>query len=121
MSECTCWVKYPNESHKHKSGKWKCVDNYECIRDLETIPLKGLPFPKYLCKTKCIMKGAQDMTINKSITVSLTTEEMAFIKWLADRDKVNVARELRQIFYTELGELIDLYDEERQQESEAVK
>ena len=58
---------------------------------------------------------------NKSITVKLTADEIDFITWLADRDKVSIARELRQIFYTELGELIDLYDEERQQESEAVK
>ena len=32
--DCYCWCKYPNEHHKHKNGKWKCVDKYECIRDL---------------------------------------------------------------------------------------
>ena len=33
--ECSCWVKYPNPNHKKKNGKWKCVDDYECIRDLQ--------------------------------------------------------------------------------------
>ena len=32
--ECHCWVPYPNESHKNKNGTWKCVDKYECVRDL---------------------------------------------------------------------------------------
>lgn len=32
--DCHCWCKYPNEHHKHKNGKWKCVDDYECVRDL---------------------------------------------------------------------------------------
>lgn len=47
---------YPNECHRHKNGKWKCVDRYKNIRPLETIDL-GLPFPKYVRKTKCITKG----------------------------------------------------------------
>lgn len=37
MSECSCWVKYPNPMHKGKNGKWKCVDDYECIQDLQTV------------------------------------------------------------------------------------
>ena len=32
--DCHCWLHYPNERHKHKNGKWKCVDDYECVRDL---------------------------------------------------------------------------------------
>ncbi len=32
--DCHCWMPYPNKYHKHKNGKWKCVDKYECIRDL---------------------------------------------------------------------------------------
>lgn len=32
--QCSCWVHYPNESHKKKNGTWKCVDRYECVRDL---------------------------------------------------------------------------------------
>lgn len=34
MAKCSCWHKYPNELHKKPSGKWKCVDDYQCIRDL---------------------------------------------------------------------------------------
>lgn len=60
------------------------------------------------------------MATNKRITVALTPEEMDFITWLAKRDKVSVGRELRQIFYTELRELIDLYEEERKQEQTGV-
>ena len=54
MTECTCYMQYPNECHKHKNGKWKCVDNYECIRPLEEIKLAGLPFPRVIRKTKCV-------------------------------------------------------------------
>lgn len=50
---CTCWVEYPNKSHMQKSGKWKCVDRFKNIRQLEIIPLKGLPFPKFVRKTMC--------------------------------------------------------------------
>ena len=56
MTECTCWVKYPNENHRFKNGRWKCVDKYVCIRDLEVEPLPGLPFPKYWRKTKCVRR-----------------------------------------------------------------
>ena len=61
MTECTCWVPYPNRSHLKPSGKWKCTDCYENVRQLETIPLKGLPFPKYIHKTKCIRKGSENI------------------------------------------------------------
>lgn len=27
--DCSCYMPYPNERHRHKNGKWKCVDNYE--------------------------------------------------------------------------------------------
>lgn len=59
------------------------------------------------------------MIIKKTITVALDAEEMDFIIWLAERDNVSVAKELRQIFYTELRALTDLYDEERKREREA--
>lgn len=35
MTRCSCWCKYPNEAHKKRNGKWKCVDSYRCIRDKE--------------------------------------------------------------------------------------
>lgn len=35
MTRCSCWIKYPNDSHKKLNGKWKCVDCYRCIRDTD--------------------------------------------------------------------------------------
>lgn len=32
--ECSCWIEYPNELCKRKNT-WKCVDKYECIKQLE--------------------------------------------------------------------------------------
>lgn len=67
MGYCTCYMDYPNTCHIHKNGKWKCVDDYECIRNIEQIELKGLPFPRVLRKTKCIRKGermSKDEIIN---------------------------------------------------------
>lgn len=28
---CHCWCEYPNDNHKRKNGKWKCVDSYEYV------------------------------------------------------------------------------------------
>lgn len=52
MSNCSCWVKYPNESYKCKNGKWKCVDNHYCVHDLEAI--KNKCGGTYYRKTKCL-------------------------------------------------------------------
>lgn len=30
--QCTCYKPYPNESHKRKNGKWKCVDNFRPVK-----------------------------------------------------------------------------------------
>ena len=54
----------------------------------------------------------------KNIKVYLTESEIKFVKWLAKRDNITPARELRQIFYTELNALVTLYDEEFKKESE---
>ena len=54
----------------------------------------------------------------KNIKVYLTESEINFVKWLAKRDNITPARELRQIFYTELNALVTLYDEEFKNESE---
>ena len=54
----------------------------------------------------------------KNIKVYLTESEINFVKWLAKRDNITPARELRQIFYTELNALVTLYDEEFKKESE---
>lgn len=72
MTFCTCWAEYPNKSHLLKNGKWKCVDKYKCVRPLKTIPLKGLPFPKYVCKTKCEQIESEDnMTREENIRAIL--------------------------------------------------
>lgn len=47
--QCSCYVEYPNENHKFKSGKWKCVDRYEKCEDWKP---KGI----YNCKTHCRLK-----------------------------------------------------------------
>ena len=54
--QCSCYMPYPNECHKNKNGKWKCVDKYNNISQLEAIPIKGLPYPKYVRKTWCCKK-----------------------------------------------------------------
>ena len=50
--------------------------------------------------------------INRSVKVTLTADEYNFIKWLAKRDKVKITTELKQIFYTEFGELWGLFESE---------
>ena len=30
--QCSCYMPYPNECHKNKNGKWKCVDKYRPIK-----------------------------------------------------------------------------------------
>jgi len=60
MCECSCWVNYPNPMHKNRNGKWKCVDNYECVNDLEVIETKiGLTAVKR--KTHCRKKESISM------------------------------------------------------------
>lgn len=55
MGECSCWVKYPNPMYKKENGKWKCVDDYECIRDLE-IKMTKVGVSCISGKTHCIRK-----------------------------------------------------------------
>lgn len=53
MKICTCWVKYPNQNHRHKNGKWICVDNYTNIYSCD----KGMNSKR---KTRCVKKeGAE--------------------------------------------------------------
>lgn len=59
MTKCSCWQKYPNELHKKKNGKWKCVDNYHCVRDLvERVTAFGKTVQ--IKKTVCEKKEAAD-------------------------------------------------------------
>ena len=50
--------------------------------------------------------------MEKRLKVSINEEDDQFIRWLADRDGVSYAQELRQIFYFELEQLEMLYMEE---------
>lgn len=31
LFDCSCYVEYPNEAHKMKNGRWRCVDKYEPV------------------------------------------------------------------------------------------
>lgn len=44
--QCSCYMSYPNERHKNKNGKWKCVDRYK--------PIKFERKWQYNPMTKCI-------------------------------------------------------------------
>lgn len=54
--------------------------------------------------------------INKRIDIRLTEEEYHFLKWLAKRDGVSLSEELKQLFYLQVREEIDLYQDEMLQE-----
>lgn len=60
------------------------------------------------------------MAVNRNIKVALHDNEYDFLKWLAKRDGVTVSEELRQLFYLQLREEMDLYEEEHQKESGAA-
>lgn len=52
--QCSCYLPYPNESHKQKNGRWKCVDRYEPIE----FDRKSLYSPI----TKCVRKEMNKKT-----------------------------------------------------------
>lgn len=51
--DCHCFLPYPNYHRKKKNGKWKCVDDMECIRDY-------IPNKSWNCATHCIKKNRKD-------------------------------------------------------------
>lgn len=57
-----------------------------------------------------------DMAIAKRIDVKLTDKEMQLVKWLADRDDYSVSEELRTLFYLQLREEMELYEDEAKQD-----
>lgn len=61
------------------------------------------------------------MAINKNIKVGLHDEELDFLKWLAKRDNITVQEEMRSLFFLQLREEMDLYNEERLQEESETK
>ena len=56
------------------------------------------------------------MAIDKRIDVKLTDKEMQLVKWLADRDDYSVSEELRTLFYLQLREEMELYEDEAKQD-----
>ena len=56
------------------------------------------------------------MAINRNIKVTLHDEEYEFLKWLAKRDNVKVAEEMKMLFNLQLSEEMALYEDERKQE-----
>lgn len=56
------------------------------------------------------------MAIAKRIDVKLTDKEMQLVKWLADRDDYSVSEELRALFYLQLREEMELYEDEAKQD-----
>ena len=57
-----------------------------------------------------------EMAISKRIDVKLTDKEMQLVKWLADRDDYSVSEELRALFYLQLREEMELYEDEAKQD-----
>lgn len=70
--ECTCWIEYPNENHKKASGKWKCVDDYVCLRPLSVRKCKPPCKDFAYGKTKCRRKDAE-MTITELFALNVYT------------------------------------------------
>lgn len=56
------------------------------------------------------------MAIAKRIDVKLTDKELQLVKWLADRDDYSVSEELRTLFYLQLREEMELYEDEAKQD-----
>lgn len=56
------------------------------------------------------------MAIAKRIDVKLTDKEMQLVKWLADRDGQTVSEELKTLFYLQLREEMELYEDEAKQD-----
>ena len=52
--QCSCYMPYPNENHKNKNGKWKCVDKYE--------PIKLKQSNRYGSTTHCRLRGKNNET-----------------------------------------------------------
>lgn len=106
MTYCTCWVEYPNRAHEFKNGHWKCVDKYKNIRQLETIPLPGLPFPKYVHKTKCIRIDTQTegerMTKENKFKIGLALQGIALMSDEGTYERIkDKLKEIEQIVSAE--------------------
>lgn len=51
---CSCYLDYPNERQKHRNGKWKCIDEYECVIKHQFV--ENRTSGKHEIKTVCVEK-----------------------------------------------------------------
>ena len=49
---------------------------------------------------------------NRNIKICLTDEQYDFIKWIAKRDGVTISEELQNMFYLQLSEDMNYYENE---------
>lgn len=62
---------------------------------------------------KDYLKMKNNINSNKhNVKISLSDDDERFILFMAKRDNVSFQEELQMIFYTELRQLIDLYESE---------
>ena len=118
MCECSCWVKYPNPMHKNKNGKWKCVDDYECVQDLEVVETP-IGITAVRRKTHCKRKEINEMvSINdfqgefkKQLAYYNRTFLVGYYKFTSGPERFEVIREGRVYKCNTLGEAVEKFNE----------
>lgn len=120
MSECSCWVHYPNPMYKKDNGKWKCMDDYECVNDLEIIETKiGLTAVKR--KTHCRRKEGKNMdkvdvkNFDNAIEKQLAYNNRTFLRghynFVTKAEKFTVVKNGHVWEFETLTEAVDKYNE----------
>ena len=122
MGECSCLVKYPNPMHKKENGKWKCVDDYECIRDLE-IKMTKVGVSCVSGKTHCRRKEEKKMDdVNNVVDLDKWIDRFKnglYIQRETQEEFLSMRfdnRDLKEIVYL-LGELKAFRDNQVENES----
>ena len=120
MSECSCWAKYPNPMHKKDNGKWKCVDDYECIRDLE-IKMTKVGVSCVSGKTHCRRKEGKNMdkvdvknfdnAIEKQLAYCNRTFLRGHYNFVSKEEKFTVVKNGHLWEFETLTEAVDKYNE----------
>ena len=120
MSECSCWIHYPNPMHKKDNGKWKCVDDYECIRDLE-IKMTKVGLSCVSGKTHCRRKEGKGMdkvdvkNFDNAIEKQLAYNNRTFLRghynFVTKAEKFTVVKNGHVWEFETLTEAVDKYNE----------
>ena len=120
MSECSCWIHYPNPMHKKDNGKWKCVDDYECIRDLE-IKMTKVGLSCVSGKTHCRRKEGKGMdkvdvkNFDNAIEKQLAYNKRTFLRghynFVSKAEKFTVVKNGHVWEFETLTEAVDKYNE----------